>query len=70
MIKQVEVSPQRKTRIGTVDVSAINYRMENDETGYSVTLNETCLFPDEGESMVVGSYDDYDVIVATLRVVL
>lgn len=49
------------SKSGDIDVSSVRGRM------YGTYLDETCVFLPGGPSEVVGSFDDHNAIVATVR---
>ena len=62
MRRYEEIRPQRVTMkditpTWTVEISSVNYRVGE------LTLDETCIFYPDGQSDVVGTYDDHDKIV-------
>ena len=66
-----EINPQREATVGECEVSAVCYRVcgidADGEIESLYLVDETCLFFPNGDSSVVGSYDDFGVVVATLR---
>ena len=62
-----EIGPQRKATVGECDVSAVFYVVTEGDNCATYAVCETCLFFPNGTSRVVGTYDDFDTVVATLR---